>query len=693
MNNKVKSSIQNLPKIIKYLLILGVVAFISLLFPNNVKFKYEFQEGQSWRYDDLIAPYDFAIQKTEEEIQTAINQITSEFSPYYEMEMKIARQKKNQFLTDFDRQLSDEEEGSQFVDVQKQPQRYKDYGIQLLDRYFSQGIIEESHPYQEKNVGFVINIIKGNTAYRQTLQNILTKKAVLDLLNDSLPYAPLREPEFILPLIENAFQANLFYSDTLSNRFQKEQLASISKTKGKVEKGELIIPKEGIITESIYQKLLSYKTQYEVEISQNKTGMTVFSGYFLLTSLIIGVLLLFLRLQAREILNKFNRLLFVLMWIVLFSYMVFVVESFNDLSVWLIPFCIVPIVIKNFYNNQVSLFIHISIVLIASLLSSLGYEFTFLQILAGIVALLTSSVGRWSDFFRSIFYILLTYGLGYLGLALINEGNIYAIDWSNYPNLFMSTIFTMLAYPLIPLIERVFGFTSSIRLMELSDLNRPLLKKLSLEAPGTLQHSLQVANLSEAAASAIGANQLLIKVAALYHDIGKTTQPLWFIENQNGQSPHDESTELESAKIIINHVAEGVALAKKHHLPNVLIDFIKTHHGTTRVEYFYRNYLKNHPDKTVNLDDFCYPGPKPKTKEQTILMIADSIEAASKSLKNPTLEQVSDLVDKIIQYKIINEQLIDSELNFEELEQCRTVFKQLLKSILHIRVEYPEEER
>jgi len=692
LNNKVKSTIQGLPLLVKYLLILGVIAFISLLFPNNIKFKYEFQEGQSWRYDDLVAPFDFAIRKTDTEIQTAIDRINIDFSPYYEMDLSVAKQQKNLFISELEKQIAEQSEGGGFVEVIQQPEKYRNFGIQLLDRYFNEGIIAKEHAYSDKNEDFVINIIKGNTEYRQTVQNILTKEKVFDLVTDSLPYTrQLKEPEFILPLIENAFQPNLKYSEPLTQRFKNEQISSIPTTQGRVKKGDLIIPRDGIVTEEIYQTLISYKAQYETQVSQNKTHLAVFGGYFLLTSLIIGVLLLYLRLEAWEVMEKFNKLLFILMWIMLYSYLVYVVESFEDMSTWLIPFCIVPIVIKSFYNDRIALFIHITIVLIASFLSSLGYEFTFLQILAGIVAVLTSKETKWSTFFLSIFYILLTFVLGYLGLSLIKEGNIYTIDWSTYGWLFMSVLLTLLAYPLIPLLERVFGFTSSIRLVELSDLNRPLLKKLSLEAPGTLQHSLQVANLAEAAATQIGADHLLVKVGALYHDIGKTLQPLSYIENQNGLNPHDKMTAKESAKVIIDHVTEGIRLAKKYRLPTVLIDFIATHHGTTRVEYFYRTFLKNNPEEELNLTDFCYPGPKPQTKEQTILMLADSIEAASKSLKDPSLEEISDLVDKLIAFKITHGQLTESALSFEELEECRAVFKQLLKSILHVRIEYPEE--
>jgi putative nucleotidyltransferase with HDIG domain len=383
-----------------------------------------------------------------------------------------------------------------------------------------------------------------------------------------------------------------------------------------------------------------------------------------------------------------------MLWLVAFSYLVYAVEQVALLSTYMIPFCIVPIVIKNFYDEQLALFTHLVVILLASFLSSLGYEFTFLQILAGIVVLLSDVDTRdWTRFFYSILYIFVVYLLGYVGLSLIQEGSYQDIDLTVLSWLAISAFMTLLAYPLIPLLERFFGFTSSISLVELSDMNRPLLRQLANKAPGTLQHSLQVANLSEEAARAIGANHLLVKVAALYHDIGKTLQPKFFIENQSNNSPHLSISDKESAEIIISHVTEGVKMAKKARLPNVLIDFILSHHGTTRVEYFYRNYLKDHPEEEVDEQDFRYPGPKPVTKEETILMLADSIEAACKSLKNPTEEALLELIDKIIAGKMAMGQLEDSELTFSELETCKTVFQQLMRSVHHVRIEYPEEQQ
>ncbi|HQU58401.1 MAG TPA: HDIG domain-containing protein, partial [Saprospiraceae bacterium] len=543
-----------------------------------------------------------------------------------------------------------------------------------------------------KGEGFVINVVRGNTTQPQTVENLLNVEKAKALLSDSLPYSRLAEPEFLYPILESLIAPNLIYNDTLSRRILEEEQSQIATFRGRVSKGELIVLKGGTITDDIYQKLVSFRQQYEEEVSVENSKWGVLAGYFILSSLIIGVFLLYVKLFAQPVFSRFNKLIFILLWLAVYSYLVYAVEQVSLLSVYMIPFCIVPIIIKTFYNDRLALFTHIIVVLLASFMTSLGFEFTFLQILAGMVVVLSSINTRdWSRFFYSIFSIFLAYGLGYLGLSLIQEGNLQAIDLNVFAWLFLSTFLTLLAYPLIPLMERFFGFTSAITLVELSDLNRPLLRELSRKAPGTMQHSLQVANLSEEAARKIGADSLLVKVAALYHDVGKTLQPAFFIENLPGKNPHEGLSELESAKILMNHVPEGVKMAKKARLPNLLIDFIRSHHGTTRVEYFYRNFVNEHPEVEVDESEFRYPGPRPRTKEETILMMADSIEAASKSLKNPTEADISDLVDKIVAGKITQGQFENSRMTFRELEDCKIVFKQLLKSVYHVRIEYPEE--
>lgn len=693
MSTRWKSTLERLPNIVKYLMVLGVVVFISFLFPNNVKFKYNYESGQTWRYEDLKAPFDFAIRKTEDELVAEREALTRDFSPYYKLDQEIVKAKKKIFREEFNTQLELARQGEQYVDVIRNPDKYLSFGEEYLENLYSRGLVDLREEHKEKGGDFVINIVNGSKIRKETIENVLSPTDAKELLTDSLPYSKLAEPDFPYLLLENLIEANTFYSDTLNAKFKADLLSSISPSRGMVMKGESIVLNNGIVTEEIYQKLESFRMDYEQQITLKKSSLWVFIGYFLLTSLIVGVFLLYLRTFAQDVFKRFNKLLFVLFWLVVYSYLVFVVEQTNTLSAYIIPFCIVPIVIKNFYDARLALFTHIVVVLIASFLSSLGYEFTFLQILAGIVVLLSNVDTRdWNQFFYSMLYIFLAYALAWTGLSLIQEGTWETIDLSVYPWIFLNVLFTLLAYPLIPLLERFFGFTSSISLMELSDMNRPLLRELALKAPGTLQHSLQVANLAEAAAQRIGANPLLVKVAALYHDIGKTAKPEYYIENQSGKNPHNDISDLESAKIIIEHVTEGLQMAKKFRLPTVITDFIKTHHGTTRVEYFYRNHLKAFPEHNFDESLFRYPGPRPSSKEETILMLADSIEAACKSLKDPTEASLTELIDKVVAGKITQGQLLDSEMTFKELEECVQVFKQILKSVHHVRIEYPEEQ-
>ncbi len=683
-----------LPNVTRYLMILGVIVFISFLFPNNLQFKYQFEAGQVWRYDDVVAPFDFAIKKTQVEIDSSIEQLKSEFSPYYEMNTTIAKEQRKQFAVAFARQLEAFKGDDQFSDVKNRPERYLNYGNDFLDRVYNRGIIELSPAHEGKGKDFVINLLEGNTTQQHTLEYFYTVASAKSLLTDSLPYSRLQEPDFLYPLLEEAIVPNVYYNADITSKFLGEALAKLSTTKGMVRQGDTIVSRGNVVNDETYQQLVSLKEQYEQDVTTLRSYWTVFAGYFLLTLLIVGIFTVYLWMFSTKVFRKHKELFFILLWLMVYSYLVYVVENTEVLNAYMIPFCIVPIVIRTFYDNQLAIFSHITVVLIASFLSSLGYEFTLLQILAGIVVLLSDINTRdWSRFFSSMLYIFLTYAIAFLGLSLIQEGSFQTIDWSVFTAIFINSFLTMLAYPLIPLLERVFGFTSHITLMELTDMNRPLLRELSIKAPGTLQHSLQVANMSEVAARRVGADPLLVKVGALYHDIGKAKNAHFFVENQNGDNPHQDKTALESAKIIIEHVTEGVAMGRKHRLPSVIIDFIRTHHGTTRVEYFYRNYVNNHPEEVVNEEDFRYPGPKPRSKEETILMMADSIEAACKSLKNPTETQINEMIDKIVTGKVTMGQLEDSKLTFRELEVCKKEFKKLMKSVHHARIEYPEEKK
>ena len=693
MKDQLPATLQKLPKYVKYLMVAAVVAFISLLFPNNARFQYSFEKGQSWRYDDLYAPFDFAIKKTEGELNEERSRVRQEFAPIYQKKNDIAQEQVSGFESALQNLLADTSQADLIADILNSPARYINFGKNFLTDQLQSGIIDLQAEHRAS--GQLVQVLDGNLSKMQSVASLRTVNDAKADLRADLGRSRLAAADALVPLIEPRIVPNILFDQELTGKMLDAELNALSTSRGKVTKGSLVIPKDGIVTDEIYRSLTSFKDAYDDEITMQKSYWGVFAGYLLLTSLLIGILLLYLRHSARDIFNTFSKLLFILMWVVGFSYFVYVTETTDNISAYMIPFCIVPIVLKNFFNQRVALFVHVVIILIASFLSSLGYEFTFLNILAGIVAVLTLAETReWSKFFGSIGLIFLAYALGFIGLSLIVDGNVLALDYRALIWFVISAVLTLLAYPLIPLFSRVFGFTSSITLAELIDLNRPLLKELSIKAPGTMQHSLQVSNLAEAAGEKIGANSLLIKAAALYHDIGKMKEPQYFVENQSGTNPHDTlANNFESARKIIDHVTEGVKMAQKAKLPREIIDVIKTHHGTTMVEYFYRKQLQDFPDQEFDKTVFQYPGPKPVSKEQSILMLADSIEAAAKSLKQPTEKDINELIDKIIDFKVDKGQFELSELSFGELDQCRQIFASLLKSIYHVRIEYPDEQK
>ncbi len=365
--------------------------------------------------------------------------------------------------------------------------------------------------------------------------------------------------------------------------------------------------------------------------------------------------------------------------------------KFNLVSIYLLPFAILPIILKTFYDSRLALFIHIITILLIGFFAPNSFEFVFLNVVAGMVAIISlTNVYRRSKLVVTSLYVIAAYSVIYLGIALVQEGNLASIEWKYFRLFGVNGILVMISYPLIYMFEKTFGFMSDATLMELSDTNQPLLRKLAEVAPGTFQHSLQVANLAEDAVFQVGGNPLLVRAGALYHDIGKMEEPLYYIENQTSSiNPHDNLEFEQSARIIIDHVRKGVDLAKKNKLPEAIIDFIRTHHGTTTVQYFYRSYLRKYPEADVDVRKFSYPGPRPGSRETAIVMMADSVEAASRSLKEITENTLDKLVDSIIGNQMREEQYNDAQITFKEITTIREVFKRRLRNIYHARISYP----
>ncbi|MEN9610713.1 MAG: hypothetical protein RLZZ628_1527 [Bacteroidota bacterium] len=689
MEKRLKAFLKTIPNIAKYLTAIAAVTALSFLFPTNAKFKYRFSEGQVWLYDDLSAATDFAIQKSKKELEEERVLLEKEFSPFYEIDLEVIGERKKMFHAMFEEQLKMARRDGQFPDVLRNANKYQDYGNYITEKLLKKGILKQDTFTKSKDKDFVINLLRGNTAEKQTLQNILTPNKVKDFLNDSL-INRFKESEFLYPLLESVLTPNLAVNAEKTKQLKQEQLDNIAIARGKVTKGELIVAKSSIITPNVYQKLVSYKEQYESDNISHRKYYLVLTGYCLLTSMILLLFLLYLRFHLPDAFLKLRWTVFLIGWVLMYAFLTYGIKAAEVLHLYMVPFCIAPIVIRSFHGRELAMVTHTVVILIIGLIHAPGYEFILLQLMTGFAAIFSRTQTRyWRNFFKHISFITLIYGIGYLCLSLIEESNWGNINWTVFIWLSLNGFLTLLAYPLIPLFGNFFGFDSDIALAELSDLNHSLLKSLSLNAPGTLQHSLQVANLAEPAATVIGANALLVKVGALYHDVGKTLKPTYFIENQSGINPHTQITALESAQIILEHVTEGVKLARKNGLPEVIIQFIQTHHGTTLVEFFYNKHVKEGGDPVEDKTKFQYVGPLPSTNEQTILMLADSLEAATKSLREKTSDNIDQLTERIIAEKIANGQLAHSPLTFEALEKCKVVFKATLKSIYHVRVEYP----
>jgi cyclic-di-AMP phosphodiesterase PgpH len=702
-----KRFISRFPIFLRYILYVGLVLFISLFFPSGAQFEYDFSYGDRWRYNNLVAPFDFPLLKSEEELLAEKTDVALNFVPYYRLEKEALTQAQDSFRAYFSGAFSVWRD-SGLVRNDGDSVRYLAFGLLFLEDVHARNLIKMEAKHSIRGDSFACmlvadNLDKGLHKRSDFIDVGQASQWLIDTLSSNLPKMP--QGRLLLPLLSRCLERpNVVFDAKLTQAEQSQRAKNILLYRGMVKGGELIVAYAGVVDSLTYSKLTSLRSKYVQEINVHKSAFLIYLGYLSLTVALLMIYILFIEFYEPEVMRKLRHFGLPMMLIAIYAYLSFIINEVSFLSEYLIPFCIVPIVVLNFFSPNLALFTHIVIVLISSMLLSLDYQFILVQLIVGMVAILTKLKTRYlTDFFASIFYIGIVYTAGFISLDLIRTGAIFPIQdasgliieqgvrWEMLGWIGLNLFFTLLSYPLIPLFERIFGLTSEITLVELADLNKPLLKQLSICASGTLQHSLQVAHLSEAAANAINANALLVRVAALYHDIGKMKNPNYFIENQQGSNPHENMKPLDSAKIIIAHVADGIRLAQKHALPEILINFIRTHHGTTRAEYFYRQYKNEHPEDTSQDHNFSYSGPCPSSREEAILMIADSLEAASRSLSNPTATDIDNLVDNIIRGKIANAQLFNTNLSFKELETIKVIFKQLLKTIRHARIEYPKE--
>ena len=695
---------KNYKFIFRGFLFITTIAIIVYIFPREGKFRYEFQKGRPWLNENLYAPFDFPIYKSDKQIAEERDSILKTYSPYFQYDSSVFSTQRNSFNKYFE-QKQDEFIQNTISDNNYKKQNFINEGVKfkkriesILYNIYDKGIVDLNSETENLKVYPNITVLKEKLAQNYSLKDIYTHKNAYEYLTNSVNSyldsnkTRIRYPEFYKSLnLYEYLTPNLIYDKTTSENVKNELIKNISLTKGMVQSGEKIITQGEIIDTRLHRILESLKYESEQRLGTGYYSQIILLGQIIFVLACIGVLFLFLINFRSEILRHTLKTSFILMLVLL----IVVISSFTLKVLYIVPFALVPIIIKTFYDARLALFIHIVTILLVGFLAPNGFEFVFLNFIAGIVAIFSlTNLHRRGKLFLTAGLVFLTYCFIYFGLAITQEGSFSGIELRNFKYFAFNGGFLLLAYPLIYAFEKVFGFISDLTLMELSDTNQKLLRKLAEKAPGTFQHSMQVANLAEEAIIKIGGNPLLVRTGALYHDIGKMNNPFYFIENQrSGFNPHDSHEFDESADIIISHVQDGVDLAKKHGLPEQIIDFIRTHHGTSKVQYFYRSYVKKFPDKDVDVSKFTYPGPKPFSKETAVLMMADSVEAASRSLSKIDQETIGGLVDGIINDQMNEGQFDNANINFNDVTEVKAIFKDKLLNIYHARIKYPEKNR
>lgn len=684
MNVLLNKWYKNHALIYKILLFLVTTLFIVYLFPKTGKFRYSFEKGKPWQSENLYAPFNFAIKKSLEEIENEQIDIRKTSPVFFEVDPTKKGVILNDYLTVFNRTFAD----SIYISTEN-TSLYKS-GKSLIDRLYDNGVLDTEYSFNKDRP---VNLVFDNQIQKELVFNdlfqIASLRPTIEIHFGS--DISVNDKNRMISLFFDIIKPNVSLNNILTDKTLEEELLKVSLTRGSIEKDQLIISKGQVVEEEQFAVLDSLKSEYESQVWNTANYNWVLVAYTLLVALTLLMLLLFLRKYRLEVFLNNTKVTFIFFNIVLMIFLTTLVINYNSQYIYIVPLCILPLVLKAFFDARLGLFAHVLTVLLLGFIVPNSYEYMFLQIIAGIVTILTvSELYKRANLFISVGQITFIYIIAYFAFFVIHEGQVANLKWETFGLFILCGLATLFVQPLIYIYEKIFGLVSDVSLLELSDTNTKLLKELSNRAPGTFHHSLNVANLAEASANEIGANAMLVRVGALYHDIGKMNNPTFYTENQsNGINPHEEFSNKESADVIIGHVIQGIEIAKKYNLPDRVIDFIRTHHGTSLVYYFYMKE-KSINDDEVNIEDFSYPGPKPFSKETAILMMCDSVEAASKSLKDPTSAKISDFVENIVTKQMESGQFLNANITFKEIQSIKKVLKHKLANIYHLRIEYPE---
>lgn len=662
----------------KTVLVCITVAIIVWFLPRNEGRMYRYDVGKPWMYGSVIAKFDFPIYKTDEAIKHEQDSLLKHFQPYYSLNPLIEKKQVERFLHDY-------EQG-----INGLPKEYVGIVARQMQEIYQMGIIN-TNEYNNifKDSTSMIRFVSGKNAKSLKVSSFYSTIAAYEHIFANEKLAAQRA---ILSRcnLNNYIEANIVYDKEKSDAEKNDLLSSIPLASGMVMSGQKIIDRGEIVNDYTCRVLNSFDKEMKRRSSTQDEILTTFIGQILFVLILVMMFTSYLTLFRKDYFEKPRSITMLYTMITLFPILVSMMMKHNFFSVYIIPFAMAAIFVRVFMDSRTAFITHVTMILICAAAVKYQYEFIIVQLASGLVAIYSlRELSKRSQIFITAILVTISSCIVYLALQLMQDNQVFNIDPSMYTYFIINGIFLLLSYPMMYLIEKMFGFISNVTLFELSNTNKGLLRNLSEIAPGTFQHSITVGNLAAEIANRIHANSLLVRTGALYHDIGKMTNPVFFTENQAGVNPHDQLSDLESAQIIISHVTEGLKLAEKFNLPGIIKDFISTHHGTGLTKYFYINYCNEHPDEQVDKEMFQYPGPNPFTREQAILMMADTVEAASRSLNEYTEESISTLTNKLIDSQVADGFFWECPITFRDIALAKSVLIERLKSIYHTRISYP----
>lgn len=661
------------------LLVLITVLLIVWALPRNESKQFRYDIGKPWMYGSFIAKFDFPIYKTDETIKEQEDSLLETYQPYYNYDPAVEKKQVSKFLADYQN------------GIPGLPHNYVRLIADRLHRLYQAGIMdtpEYNEAYRDSTSQ--VRLVSGNSAQSISLGCVYSTLSAYEQLFIDEQIA-MQRPILQRCNLNNYIEPNLIYDKGKSETERNDLLSSIPPASGMVMSGQKVIDRGDIVDEYTYRVLSSFEREIKRRSATQTQITNTIIGQVIFVTLMVFLFTMYLGLFRRDYFNKPRSIAMLYTLITLFPVVVSLMMRHNFLSVYMLPFAMVPIFVRVFMDSRTAFVCHVTMILICTTAVRYQYEFIIIQLVAGLIAIYSlRELTRRAQVFKTAILVGIGSTFVYLALQLMQDNDFSSLDHDMYYHFVVNAVLLLIAYPMMYIIEKMFGFVSSVTLFELSNTNRGLLRDLSEIAPGTFQHSITVGNLAAEIANKIGANSLLVRTGALYHDIGKMKNPVFFTENQAGVNPHDSLTYQESARIIISHVTEGVKLAERENLPTIIRDFIVTHHGTGITKFFYIKYKNEHPEEEVDPAPFTYPGPNPFTREQAILMIADGVEAASRSLPEYTEESISTLVNRMIDQDVTDGYFKECPITFRDLAIAKLVLIERLKAIYHTRISYPE---